>query len=189
MRRGRTKWTWHWKVFGITGPELCSLHPNHAYGRIYSSHFASAPSVLSDRGTVIRRYSPCLSPQFPGGGSWFHSYSTSSPVLQGSWAQARLLACWAGASQPGRPPCLLVLSTLACSYLHQARAQSASFLFVCWYLDMCRGQLILVHFSCLMSPQGSLQDRRGSVFYGPVLPVVTCLGDAFSPCKTCSHRV
>lgn len=142
-------------MFGITGPELCSLHPNHAYGRIYSSHFASAPSVLSDRGTVIRRYSPCLSPQFPGGrelvpqlqhiivGATRELSSSKAPGLLGRSFPARQAPLSPSAFHSGLliPPsgqgpiciifvCLLVLRYVLCI--------------------MSRGQLILVHFSCLL---------------------------------------
>ena len=76
-------------------------------------------------------------------------------------------------------PCLAELSTRARSHLHQTSAWSASFLFICLLPlrhALCivyRGQVVRVHFSCLLRRPW---DRRSSVLHGFVLPVVTCLG-------------
>lgn len=99
-----------------------------------------------------------------------------------------------GRSFPARQaPHLPGLSTLARLHLHQASAQSASFLFVCCCLGVGFVEFVEVSlFRCVshssISPLGDLCNRRKSMLHGSVLPVVTCLGDVFSPFKTCSHR-
>lgn len=120
---------------------------------VYSSNLASAPSVLSDRGTVIR-YSPCLSPQSRGGGA---GSTVTAHRCQCCKGDGRKQGCWlVGQELPSQagplPP-----SALPSGPLTPPSSQCpVCIIFVCLLLlryvlcIMCGGQLVQVHFSCLL---------------------------------------